>query len=49
MNILAADWGIEVAFFVVSLVICVWASRSAGKEVKEFFLGVLMVDPTYSS
>ena len=45
MNILAAvelgglDWGIIVAFFVVSLGIGLWASRSAGKDSKEFFLG----------
>lgn len=45
MSILAAvdmgvlDWGIIVAFFVVSLGIGLWASRSAGKDSKEFFLG----------
>lgn len=45
MSILAAvdlsalDWGIIAAFFVVSLGIGVWASRSAGKDSKEFFLG----------
>ncbi|PQJ27851.1 sodium:solute symporter family protein [Rubritalea profundi] len=45
MNLLAAvdmgalDWGIIVAFFVLSLGIGLWASRSAGKDSKEFFLG----------
>ena len=45
MSILAAvelaglDWGIIAAFFVISLGIGLWASRSAGKDSKEFFLG----------
>ncbi|GAA5496162.1 hypothetical protein Rhal01_02344 [Rubritalea halochordaticola] len=33
------DWAIIAAFFVVSLGIGVWASKSAGKDSKEFFLG----------
>ncbi|MBK1792396.1 sodium:solute symporter family protein [Persicirhabdus sediminis] len=33
------DWGIIAGFFIVSLGIGVWASRSAGKSSKEFFLG----------
>ena len=45
INILAVaslnglDWGIIVAFFVVSLLIGLWASKSAGKSSSEFFLG----------
>ncbi len=33
------DWGIIAAFFIVSLLIGVWASRTAGKSSAEFFLG----------
>jgi len=33
------DWGIIAAFFIVSLLIGVWASKSAGKSSEEFFLG----------
>jgi Na+/proline symporter len=39
VDLAALDWGIIAAFFVVSLGIGLWASRSAGKDSKEFFLG----------
>ena len=38
-SLVLLDWLIIGAFFVVSLGIGVWASKSAGKNSKEFFLG----------
>ena len=39
MKLGGIDWAIIGAFFVVSLGIGVWASKSAGKSSSEFFLG----------
>lgn len=59
MNIGVIDWAIIVAFFVISLLIGVFASKTAGKSAKEFFLsgrnmpwwllGVSMVATTFSA
>lgn len=59
MIISTLDWAIIIAFFVVSMLIGVYASRSAGKSAKEFFLsgrnmpwwllGVSMVATTFSA
>lgn len=59
MNIGIIDWAIIVAFFVISLLIGVFASKSAGQSAKEFFLsgrnmpwwllGVSMVATTFSA
>jgi len=59
MNIGVIDWAIIAAFFVISLLIGVLASKSAGKSAKEFFLsgrnmpwwllGVSMVATTFSA
>lgn len=59
MNIGVIDWAIIVAFFVISLLIGVFASKSAGQSAKEFFLsgrnmpwwllGVSMVATTFSA
>ena len=32
------DWAIIAAFFIVSLAIGIWAARSAGQSVNDFFL-----------
>ncbi|PRY89746.1 sodium:solute symporter family protein [Mongoliibacter ruber] len=59
MNISLIDWGIIIAFFVISMLIGVYTSRKAGKSAKEFFLsgrnmpwwllGVSMVATTFSA
>lgn len=59
MNIGLIDWAIIAAFFVISLLIGVFASKSAGQSAKEFFLsgrnmpwwllGVSMVATTFSA
>lgn len=59
MNISVLDWGIILAFFVVSMLIGVYTSRRAGSSAKEFFLsgrnmpwwllGVSMVATTFSA
>ncbi|HLU90478.1 MAG TPA: hypothetical protein VKZ51_11640, partial [Cyclobacteriaceae bacterium] len=59
MVISTLDWGIIVAFFIVSLLIGVLTARTAGKSAKEFFLsgrnmpwwllGVSMVATTFSA
>lgn len=59
MNISGIDWAIIVAFFVISMLIGVVASKTAGKSAKEFFLsgrnmpwwllGVSMVATTFSA
>ncbi|MDO9552500.1 MULTISPECIES: sodium:solute symporter family protein [Rhodonellum] len=59
MNISILDWGIILAFFVVSMLIGVYTSRKAGSSAKEFFLsgrnmpwwllGVSMVATTFSA
>ncbi|WP_194775164.1 sodium:solute symporter family protein [Pararhodonellum marinum] len=59
MNISMIDWGIIIAFFVISMLIGLYASRTAGKSSKEFFLsgrnmpwwllGVSMVATTFSA
>ncbi|MEZ4775787.1 MAG: sodium:solute symporter family protein [Bacteroidia bacterium] len=53
------DWGIIVAFFIISLVVGLWVSRQAGESVSDFFLsgrnmpwwllGVSMVATTFST
>jgi len=53
------DWSIIVAFFVISTLIGIWASRTAGKSSTEFFLsgrnmpwwllGISMVATTFSA
>ncbi|MGB0256889.1 MAG: sodium:solute symporter family protein [Flavobacteriaceae bacterium] len=53
------DWGIIIAFFVISLGIGLWTARSAGKSVNDFFLsgrnmpwwllGISMVATTFSA
>ena len=53
------DWGIIIAFFVISLGIGLWTARSAGKSVDDFFLsgrnmpwwllGISMVATTFSA
>lgn len=59
MILASIDWVIIIMFFVVSLVIGLWVSRSAGSSTQEFFLsgrnmpwwllGVSMVATTFSS
>ncbi|SHM33552.1 transporter, SSS family [Cyclobacterium lianum] len=59
MNISIIDWVIIILFFVISMLIGVIASRTAGKNAKEFFLsgrnmpwwllGVSMVATTFSA
>lgn len=59
MNISLIDWGIILAFFVISMLIGVYTSKKAGKSAKEFFLsgrnmpwwllGVSMVATTFSA
>ncbi|MDN3669216.1 sodium:solute symporter family protein [Echinicola jeungdonensis] len=59
MTISPLDWGIILAFFVISMLIGVFTSRSAGKSSKDFFLsgrnmpwwllGVSMVATTFSA
>lgn len=59
MNISILDWAIIISFFVISMLIGVYASKSAGKNAKEFFLsgrnmpwwllGVSMVATTFSA
>ena len=59
MQLELVDWSIIIAFFVVSLLIGVYASRKAGKSSAEFFLsgrnmpwwllGVSMVATTFSA
>jgi len=58
-NVTALDWGIIAAFFVISLLIGLATSKSAGSSAKEFFLsgrnmpwwllGVSMVATTFSA
>jgi len=53
------DWAIIAAFFIVSLAIGIWAARSAGQSVNDFFLsgrnmpwwllGISMVATTFSA
>ncbi|MDG1270842.1 MAG: Na+:solute symporter [Flavobacteriaceae bacterium] len=53
------DWGIIIAFFIISLGIGLWTARSAGKSVNDFFLsgrnmpwwllGISMVATTFSA
>src|SRR5690554_5964577 len=59
MIISTLDWAIIIAFFVISTLIGIFASRTAGKSAKEFFLsgrnmpwwllGVSMVATTFSA
>ncbi|MEX2592830.1 MAG: sodium:solute symporter family protein [Anditalea sp.] len=59
MIISTLDWAIIIGFFVISMLIGVFASRTAGKSAKEFFLsgrnmpwwllGVSMVATTFSA
>ena len=59
MIISTLDWAIIIAFFVISMLIGAFASRTAGKSAKEFFLsgrnmpwwllGVSMVATTFSA
>jgi SSS family solute:Na+ symporter len=59
MIISTLDWAIIIAFFVISMLIGVFASRTAGQSAKEFFLsgrnmpwwllGVSMVATTFSA
>ncbi|WP_460544060.1 sodium:solute symporter family protein [Echinicola sediminis] len=59
MNISPIDWGIIAAFFIISLLIGLFTSKSAGKSAKDFFLsgrnmpwwllGVSMVATTFSA
>jgi len=59
MMLSTLDWGIIVIFFMLSLGIGIWASKSAGKDTKSFFLagkdmpwwllGVSMVATTFST
>jgi Na+/proline symporter len=59
MNISIIDWAIIISFFVISMLIGVIASKTAGKNAKEFFLsgrnmpwwllGVSMVATTFSA
>ncbi|WP_026235584.1 sodium:solute symporter family protein [Echinicola pacifica] len=59
MNISPLDWGIIAAFFIISLLIGLFTSKSAGKSSKDFFLsgrnmpwwllGVSMVATTFSA
>lgn len=59
MQLAIIDWLIIIAFFAVSIGIGVWASRSAGKSFKDYFLaggkmswwllGVSMVATTFAA
>ena len=59
MHISLIDWGIIAAFFIISMLIGVFASKTAGASAKEFFLsgrnmpwwllGVSMVATTFSA
>lgn len=59
MNLATLDWGIILAFFVISLAIGLMVSRKSGKNYKEFFLsgrgmpwwllGISMVATTFSA
>jgi SSS family solute:Na+ symporter len=59
MNLTTLDWSIVFAFFLLSLAIGLWASRTSGKSYTEFFLsgrhmpwwllGVSMVATTFSA
>ena len=59
MNLSTLDWGLIIAFFVVSLGIGLYASRKSGKSTSEFFLsgrnmpwwllGISMVATTFSA
>jgi len=59
MNLSNLDWTIIIAFFALTLFIGLWASRTAGKSSKDFFLsgrnmpwwllGVSMVATTFSA
>ena len=59
MNLSTLDWGLILAFFVISLGIGIYASRKSGKNSSEFFLsgrnmpwwllGVSMVATTFSA
>ena len=59
MNLSTLDWSIIIAFFVISLGLGLWASRTSGKSSSEFFLsgrnmpwwllGVSMVATTFSA
>jgi solute:Na+ symporter, SSS family len=59
MNLTALDWSIIGIYFFITLAFGLWASRSAGKNVQEFFLsgrnmpwwllGVSMVATTFSA
>ena len=59
MHLSSLDWSLVFAFFVLSLLIGLWASRSAGQNTREFFLsgrnmpwwllGISMVATTFSA
>jgi len=59
MLLSSLDWGIIIAFFIISLGIGLWTARSAGKSVNDFFLsgrnmpwwllGISMVATTFSA
>lgn len=59
MNLSNLDWGIIIAFFAITLLIGLYASKKAGKSTKDFFLsgrnmpwwllGVSMVATTFSA
>jgi len=59
MALHALDWGIIVAYFVISLLIGLFVAKTSGKSVAEFFLsgrnmpwwllGVSMVATTFSA
>ena len=59
MNLTALDWSIVFAYFALSLVVGIWASKQAGKDARSFFLagrnmpwwllGVSMVATTFST
>ena len=59
MKLETIDWGIIISFFVISLCIGLWTSKTAGKNVNSFFLsgrsmpwwllGISMVATTFSA
>ena len=59
MQLNSIDWTIILLFFVLTLVVGVWVSRSAGKSTQDFFLsgrnmpwwllGISMVATTFSA
>ncbi len=59
MNLTPLDYSIIIAFFIISLIIGIWASKTAGKNSKEYFLsgqnmpwwllGVSMVATTFAA